>query len=393
MRRSFIYLLSTSHAIADLPPGALPALLPFFALHYGLSYTEIAGLVFASSCLSSAIQPVFGLMADKSNQSWFIGFGVLLTGVSLGITGWVSDYWLIFWSVVAMGVGSSIFHPQAARYVNFISGKKKSTGIGLFSVGGNAGFGFGPLLAVWTVSLWGLKGVTLFALLGLAFGVTLLFLGPKLEKDAATLHNQEIKAAHKVNVQGKNDWHSFLRLTLVIIGRSVVFCTVSAFLPLYCIKTFGVSEALAGTTLAVFAFGCTIMTLVGGWLGDRFGLIPTLRFGSLVLIPSVALILLCPNIGWIYVVLIVLSFGINATYPSFVVLGQTYLAKNIGFASGVTLGLSFSVGGMVVPVLGKVADLYSLEVVFFILVAIAMLCAFGAFLLKEKANETTLIKE
>lgn len=87
MRHGFIYLLSASHAVADLSPGALPALLPFFALYYGLSYTEIAGLVFASSCLSSAVQPVFGLMADKSNQSWFIGFGVLLTGVALGVTG------------------------------------------------------------------------------------------------------------------------------------------------------------------------------------------------------------------------------------------------------------------------------------------------------------------
>ncbi len=394
MRHGFIYLLSASHAVADLSPGALPALLPFFALYYGLSYTEIAGLVFASSCLSSAVQPVFGLMADKSNQSWFIGFGVLLTGVALGVTGWVSDYWLIFWAVVVMGVGSSIFHPQAARYVNFISGKKKSTGIGLFSVGGNAGFGVGPLLAVWAVSLWGLKGITLFAALSLIFGVTLLFLGPKLQRDAAALHNAELNNVKKnADSEGKNDWHSFMKLTLVIIGRSVVYCTASAFLPLYCIKTFGITEALAGTTLAVLAFGCTVMTLVGGWLGDRFGLIPTLRFGSIVLVPSVALILLCPNVGWMYVVLIVLSFGINATYPAFVVLGQTYLAKNIGFASGVTLGLSFSVGGMVVPILGKVADTYSLHVVFVILVAIAALCALGAFLLKEKPSDVAPTKE
>ncbi len=383
MRHGFIYLLSASHAVADLSPGALPALLPFFALYYGLSYTEVAGLVFASSCLSSAVQPVFGLMADKSNQSWFIGFGVLLTGIALGVTGWVSEYWLIFWAVVVMGVGSSIFHPQAARYVNFISGKKKSTGIGLFSVGGNAGFGLGPLLAVWAVSLWGLKGITLFAALSLVFGVTLLFLGPKLERDAAKLHDAELNVKNNVSAEGKNDWRSFMKLTLVIIGRSVVYCSFSAFLPLYCIKAFGITEALAGTTLAVLAFGCTVMTLVGGWLGDRFGLIPTLRFGSLVLVPSVAVFLLCPNIGWVYIALIVLSFGINATYPAFVVLGQTYLAKNIGFASGVTLGLSFSVGGMVVPVLGKVADTYSLDVIFLILVAIALLCALGAFLLKD----------
>ena len=387
MRNGFIYLLSASHAVADLSPGALPAVLPFFALHYGLSYTEIAGLVFASSCLSSAVQPVFGLMADKTNQSWFMGLGVLLTGISLGLTGWISDYWLIFAAIVVMGTGSSIFHPQAARYVNFISGAKKSTGIGMFSVGGNAGFGLGPLLAVWVIGIWGLKGVGIFALLSLLFGTALLAMGPKLEREAAALHKAENTKLHKSDSDAKNDWKSFCRLTLVIIGRSVVFCSISAFLPLYCISKFGITEAVAGTTLSVFAFGCTIMTLVGGWLGDRIGLIQTLRLGSLVLIPSVAGICVCPSIGWMFALLLIISFGINVTYPSFVVLGQTYLAKNVGFASGITLGLSFSVGGMVVPVLGKVADIYSLDTVMVILIALSAFCAAGAFLLKEKAGE------
>ncbi len=390
MRNGLIYLLSASHAVADLSPGALPALLPFFALHYGMSYTELAGLVFASSCLSSAIQPIFGLMADKTDQNWFMGFGVLLTGLSLAITGWVSDYWLIFSAVTLMGAGSSIFHPQAARFVNLISQTKKSTGIGIFSVGGNAGFGLGPLIGVWAVSFWGLKGIGLFGILSLVFGAILLLLSPRLGRETVRCQKDEtVDSSHSSETQGKNDWKSFFRLTLVIIGRSVVFCTLSAFLPLYCVRSFGVSEALAGTTLAVFAFGCTVMTLVGGWLGDRIGLIRTLRVGSLALIPSVAMILLCPNIGWIYVVLIVLSFGINATYPSFVVLGQTYLAKNIGFASGVTLGLSFSVGGMVVPVLGKLADIYSINLVMVVLIALSALCAVGAFLLHEKNTVKT----
>lgn len=392
MHKGYICILSAAHAVADLPPGALPALLPFFALYYHLSYTEIAGLMFASSCLSSAVQPVFGLLADRSDKNALMATGVLLSGIGLALTGFVSGYWTVFAGVTLMGIGSAIFHPQAARSVNFLAGKQKSTGIGIFSVGGNAGFGFGPLIAVWAVTLWGLKGTALFGIFGIAFALVLLILNTRLTQATAQSRSENAPDCKVRFREGTNDWHAFARLTLVIIGRSVVFCTVSAFLPLYCIRTLGVTEAVAGTTIAVLAFGCAAMTLLGGYLGDRIGLIRMLRLGSLVLVPSTAALVLCPNIFWIYVVLMVLSFGINAPYPAFVVLGQTYLAKNIGFASGVTLGLSFSVGGLFVPILGKLADATSLTVVFTVLIALSALCALGAFMLREIPRKEPLIK-
>lgn len=392
MHKGYICILSAAHAVADLPPGALPALLPFFALYYHLSYTEIAGLMFASSCLSSAVQPVFGLLADRSDKNALMATGVLLSGIGLALTGFVSGYWTVFAGVTLMGIGSAIFHPQAARSVNFLAGKQKSTGIGIFSVGGNAGFGFGPLIAVWAITLWGLKGTALFGIFGIAFALVLLILNARLTQATAQSRSGNAPDCKVRFREGTNDWHAFARLTLVIIGRSVVFCTVSAFLPLYCIRTLGVTEAVAGTTIAVLAFGCAAMTLLGGYLGDRIGLIRMLRLGSLVLVPSTAALVLCPNIFWIYVVLMVLSFGINAPYPAFVVLGQTYLAKNIGFASGVTLGLSFSVGGLFVPILGKLADATSLTVVFTVLIALSALCALGAFMLREIPRKEPLIK-
>lgn len=392
MHKGYICILSAAHAVADLPPGALPALLPFFALYYHLSYTEIAGLMFASSCLSSAVQPVFGLLADRSDKNALMATGVLLSGIGLALTGFVSGYWTVFAGVTLMGIGSAIFHPQAARSVNFLAGKQKSTGIGIFSVGGNAGFGFGPLIAVWAITLWGLKGTALFGIFGIAFALVLLILNARLTQATAQSRSGNAPDCKVRFREGTNDWHAFARLTLVIIGRSVVFCTVSAFLPLYCIRTLGVTEAVAGTTIAVLAFGCAAMTLLGGYLGDRIGLIRMLRLGSLVLVPSTAALVLCPNIFWIYVVLMVLSFGINAPYPAFVVLGQTYLAKNIGFASGVTLGLSFSVGGLFVPILGKLADATSLTVVFTVLIAVSALCALGAFMLREIPRKEPLIK-
>ena len=136
MHKFFVYLVSLGHFCVDLAPGALPAILPFFVLHNGLSYTEVAGLMFASSFLSSLVQPLFGYWADKSSQHWFMAFGIALSGIGLGISGFSGNYWLIFLAITLMGLGSALFHPEAARVVNRTSGNHRATGMGIFSVGG-----------------------------------------------------------------------------------------------------------------------------------------------------------------------------------------------------------------------------------------------------------------
>ena len=124
MRKLFVYLLSLGHLSVDLAPGALPAILPFLVLHNGLSYTEVAGLMFASSCLSSVVQPAFGYWADKSSKTWFMSLGIVMSGVGLGLSGLATNYWLIFLAVTVMGIGSSVYHPVAAQTVNRISQQK-----------------------------------------------------------------------------------------------------------------------------------------------------------------------------------------------------------------------------------------------------------------------------
>ena len=165
MNKKYLYMLSTGHLSVDINSGSLPAILPFFVSEYGMDYTSIAGLMFASSFLSSVIQPLFGWLADKGSRQWFMGLGVLMTGLSLALTGFVQDYWSIFAAVTIMGIGSSIFHPEGARNVNAIAGAQKGQGMSIFSAGGNSGFGIGPLLAVFLITTFGMKGTAVYGLI------------------------------------------------------------------------------------------------------------------------------------------------------------------------------------------------------------------------------------
>lgn len=383
MQKFFVYLISLGHLCVDLAPGALPAILPFFVLYNGLNYTEVAGLMFASSFLSSVVQPVFGYLSDRSSKHWFLALGIAMSGIGLGVSGLATNYWLIFFSITLMGVGASIFHPEAARIVNRTSGDHRATGMGIFSVGGNAGFGVGPLIAAAALTAWGTSGTLLFAALALAMSAAMFWAVPKMLLIVKKAEAKTASFNKKSSQSGENDWPAFARLSVVILFRSVANTSILAFLPLFCIYRFGVTEAVGGTLLSFLSIVGIFMTVLGGWLTDRIGLVRACKFGYLFMAPAFALLLLAPSVWWVYPILILISFTLNGTYAAFVVLGQSYLSKNVGLASGVTLGLSTSLGGIITPLLGMVADVYGITLVMYILVAIGALCAAGSFFLPE----------
>lgn len=387
MNKKALYLLAFAHLCCDLGPGALPAALPFLAAAYDLAYTDVAGLMFASSFLSSFIQPIFGHIADRTEKGFLIGGGVMVSLLAFSLLGQLSDYSLLFAAITAMGIGSAAFHPEAVRLVNLLSASRPGTGVSIFSVGGNAGFGIGPLMTVFLISLWGLPGLKVFGILGLILGLGLLFIVPRLKKSAQKLLIKKQASAGK-SVPLTNDWPSFWRLTAVIMLRSVVLCGLSGFLPLFCIRELGATTAAGSSTLSAFAVIGIFTTLVGGRLADRIGYARVLRYGCLALVPILAAIVWGQELLLVYVLLLPLSCAVHGVYSSFVVLGQSYLAKSIGFASGITMGLAFSVGGIVLPAIGWFADQYSLMNAMKLMVLIAAACAAASLLLREPAKES-----
>ena len=387
MQKKYLYFMAAAHMCDDINSGALPAVLPFFVLNYGMDYTAVGGIMFASCFLSSVIQPVFGYLADRTQRNWFMGAGVLLAGLSFGATGFLTDYWAIFAAVTAMGIGSSIFHPEAARIVNSISGQQRGAGMSIFSVGGNAGFGVGPLLAVAVISAFGMAGLGLFGLLSLVMGAALFLLAPRIKAVAVQIRQEAASASSAApGVKSRprravNDWRAFSRLTLVIMFRSLTFSGISSFLPLFCIQVLGASNGVGSATLSVLSISGIAATLAGGWLADRWGYVSVLRRGCFLLVPLLAAAVFTKSIWMVYLMLIPMSFAMQGTYSSFVVLGQSYLAKSVGFASGVTLGLSFSVGGVLVPALGWYGDAYGIGAVMALVVLVSLLCALATLLL------------
>ena len=170
----------------------------------------------------------------------------------------------------------------------------KATGIGIFSVGGNIGFGVAPLIAAAAMTTFQSPGTGVFAVMGIIMAALMLWAIPA---SLAKLRHQHV--SQQLNQcaynEQKNDWPAFARLSIVILFRSVATTSTLAFIPLFCIQQFGISEAMSSTLLTFLCLCGAYMTAFGGWLTDRVGLIRACRLGYILMAPAFALFFGCAN--------------------------------------------------------------------------------------------------
>ncbi len=382
-----LYLIAFAHFCDDINMGSLPALLPFLVLWHNFDYTEVAALMFVSSCFSSIVQPLVGYYADRGSRQWLMQLGILGAGIPFAVVGFLDNYMAILIAVSLMGIGNAIFHPEAARMVNKLSAGAKGMSMSIFSTGGIAGFVLGPLLLLLVVETLGPKGLAIYGIMAV---ITSCYLQTQLKaiNTAIAAQTLETAAQTKESKVTGNDWHGFSLLTATLIFRSTVQSAMTTFLPLFCIGVIGASTTEGNLTLSIMAICGILGTLAGGKLSDRIGYVRTMRIGTLLLIPVVASIIFPHNLYVIYGMLICYSLAMQGTYSSFVVLGQSYLAKSVGLASGVTLGISFSAGGVVLPLLGYIADAQGLNFVMWVIFGVTVGCALIAMTLRKPNNNS-----
>ncbi|WP_346667145.1 MFS transporter [uncultured Desulfovibrio sp.] len=375
-----ILTISLGHLSCDVNGGALPTLLPYLAAVHHFDYQTAGGLMFAYSVASSIVQPAFGLLSDRVHSPVFVPLGVLLAGLGIGLCGLLDSYAAIFAALVLSGIGGALFHPEGARYANRVSDRRQGTGLSIFSVGGNSGLVLGPLLVTAATHLFGLRGTLVFALLSLVMAALLFRL-----LLCAPLPDAPRQAA-KASPGGRNDWRAFGTLTLVIMSRSILFLGLNSYIPLYWTDVFQAGTTDAGLVLTFFCGVGVTSNVLGGMLADRIGYSRVIRLAYLVCLPA---LLLFPRTDtpWLAALLLApLAVGLFSPFSAMVVLGQKYLARNVGLASGVTLGLALSVGGMVTPLLGRVADQYGgLPTAMLCLAPVAVVGGLAACFLRDPA--------
>ncbi len=287
------------------------------------------------------------------------------------------------------GIGVAAYHPEAARVARQAS-RGSHTAMSWFSLGGNLGFATAPLLTAAIVATGGLRASPLLvvpALAGAALCVAAL----------RSIRGREAAAPEKTvpsPVLAEDDWPSFLRLSGAVVCRSVVFTGLSTFIALYVRQRTGGGQVAGTVALFVLYLGGAIGTVAGGRLAARHGRLPVVRWSYALTVLAVAGVVLAPGLAsglasglapglarWsgltpepvLLLFVALASAGLYVPFSLHITLGQDYLPRRMGTASGVTLGLTVSIGGLVSPLIGTLADATSLRTALAPLIALPAL--------------------
>ncbi len=336
----------------DIYQGAVAALIPFFVAERDYTYAVASGIVLAASLLSSVAQPVFGALTDRWAMPWLLPVSTLLGGLGIALSGLSGSYGLTLFFVAVSGIGVAAYHPESARAAR-LAGNGSHSAMGWFSLGGNIGFALAPLMVAAVIghgSLHWTPVLVLPALVGVALCVPVLRMLARPR--AGTAKTQAPRSA--------DDVASFVKLSLAVVFRSVVFTGLSTFISLYAQQRMHGGTATGTTALFLLFLGGAVGSVLGGFLANRYDRVRVSRWSYLLSVIAVTGVIHVPG-PTMFLFVALTSAGLYVPFSLQVTLGQDYLPSRIGTASGVTLGLTVSIGGLVSPLLGHLADTTTLK--------------------------------
>jgi FSR family fosmidomycin resistance protein-like MFS transporter len=349
--------LSSGHGAVDFAGGALPALIPFLREKFALSYTLVAVLVLASAIAGSIVQPLFGLWSDRRGAIWLLPTGVAIGGIGMALTAASPVYWLAVLFVAVSGLGTAAYHPEGSKFAAYVSGRRRASGMSLFSFGGNIGFGLGAFATGPLVAALGLRSGLLIAVPCLAMAAVLLalrryLLGFVPEREART------------HVGGEDDRRALGLLLTVITFRSLAWYGLLTFVPLWEVSL-GHSAKFGSFLLGMMLLTGGVGTLAAGPIADRVGTRSVLLAANLVISPLMLVFVLVGGVPGALALALV-GIAVIGTFGITMVMAQQYLPTRIGMASGLSIGFSIGLGGIAAVILGAIADSIDLKTAMYV---------------------------
>jgi len=346
-------LLALGHLVIDTNQGSLPAILPFLKSSLSLSYTATGAIVLMANVTSSLIQPLFGYFADKTARRWLLPLSVFLSSLGLGFTGLAPSYPVVLALVVITGFGVAAYHPEGYRTATAVAGDRKATGVSVFSTGGNIGIAIGPPLITALLTGFGMAGSLGMLIPGILVAVLLTGALPMLSAPPPAQAKTAAAGGARTMVGAMS------LLIMVIAVRSWTQLGFTTYVPFYYLEVLHGDPRLVGTLLAVFLGAGVVGTLVAGPIADRVG-VRRYVVSVFLLATPIAISFFFVSGPLAFVVLGGLGFVLVSTFTVSVVLGQAYMPRNPGMASGLIVGFAIGAGGLGVTMLGWVADHFGL---------------------------------
>ena len=345
------------HFIGDFYISFVSPLFPVFVEKFSLTLAQVGLIAGVSRFLAFIVQPSAGYIADHYRTRFFVLGGPLLAIVFIPLVG-VAPCFLVLLLFVSLGsIGSSLFHPTCAGMVSDHAGRNLGFSMSIFNLGGTVAFALGPLFITHIVESYGLQASPFTMILGLAVMVLLIKIVP-LPQGEGLKDLGFIESLRQVLGQV---WKSIAIIWIVMVLRSFVGQSFWTFMPVLFAQE-GLSLTSIGLIVSLLTMAGAISGLIAGHLSDKIGYKPVFYLTHALTTPCLLMLLYLPS-RWVYFSAPLAGFFVMATLPLGVAMAQELAPKGRSMVSSLMMGLAFGAGGMVTPLTGQLADLYSIRAV------------------------------
>lgn len=359
--------LTLVHFTGDFYSSFTTPLFPLFMEKMGLSLTQIGIIAGVNRLLAFIVQPSVGYLADRYQTRKFILLGLLLPVVFIPLSGVAVGFWTLLPAIVLGSFGSSMFHPSVTGMVPLYSGNKAGFAMSVFNTGGTLAFGIGPLFITWYAARYGLSALPWTMVMGLGALAFLYFAVPQPQSEGL----RRLGFFKAVRESLGSAWKVVFSIWLVMVLRAIVGQSFLTFMPVYFVER-GYSVVAAGAVVSLFSVAGSLFGLVAGHTADRIGFKPVFVAAHILMAP-VLLLLLRVGGSWVYLAAALGGGMTLATMPLGVSMAQVLAPKGRSMVSSLMMGLAFGLGGAVAPVVGKLADLYSIQAVLNVVALVPLL--------------------
>jgi FSR family fosmidomycin resistance protein-like MFS transporter len=375
--------LSLVHFSGDFYSSFISPLFPVFIDKIGLSLAQVGFLAGISRFLMFIVQPMSGYWADRRPSRSFILIGLLMPILFIPLAGMATSFYGLLFCIVIGSTGSSLFHPPVTGMVPQYAGRNLGLAMSIYNTSGTLAFGVGPIFITWYVAQFGLRAMPMTMVIGLSIWIYFYWAIPRPKGDEMAQYGFLETLRQTLG----NVWQPILLIWIVMVMRALVGQSLLTFMPVLWVQK-GHTIVSAGVLFSIFTISGTVAGILCGHLSDRMGYKRLLWITHGLMTPFLLMFLLIPG-KWIYPATI-LAGGFNmASLPLGVVMAQKIAPKGRSMVASLMMGLAFGTGGILSPIVGKLADIFTIQNVLIVLVCVPVFSLIPIYFIPEVGKQTS----
>ena len=363
---SVLVVLGLTHLLNDMMQSLIPAAYPILKETYALDFVQIGMITMTFQIAGALLQPVIGMVTDRHPAPYSPVVGMMFTLSGLVSLAYADSYSVILISVALIGIGSSIFHPEATRMARYAAGGRQGLAQGIFQVGGQAGGALGPVFAALIIVPWGQPSLAWFAISALLAMLLLTWIGSQqhqIRSAFVAMRARGSSGSEPAKHQPRAVATGLVVLTILMFTKNAYGESFRSFYTFYLMERFGLSIPSAQMMLFIFLLSAAAGVLIGGIVGDWIGRYRMIWISVLGPLP-LTLILPYADFFWTGVLTVMINLIMASAFASILIYAMDLLPNRIGLIGGLFYGLNFGLGGIAAAILGVLAESHGVETVF-----------------------------